>query len=252
MDTDFEEECKEIVRKREEEENPTKTPASQPEAATVASAETSVQKKRPKPRHRVSNWAKGCDSSKKKRKITKEREEENGHDAEEEEHKAENGEEDENGEGDQQMEVDEEEKSLTNGLPNGHAQNGHDPDLETPRRRSSSRATLNSVIATPTTPATASGSGATPKAASTPANKTKSPSPKVAVAERPTSVQIDRKELDAAQKELIRVTEGHPVEKLERWFAELMEIVVNRYGKEFDRRKLPADIMSVAANARAN
>jgi len=60
---------------------------------------------------------------------------------------------------------------------------------------------------------------------------------------QPTGVRIDGNKLIAVHNEIVRVTEGFNIEKLERSYAILAK-VVREYKKKFDRTNLPTDLQA--------
>lgn len=66
-----------------------------------------------------------------------------------------------------------------------------------------------------------------------------------------TSVRIDQSKLNQIQNDLVKHTEGFCVEKLERVFSTLMELV-SSYKNKWDRTELPAEMQEVIEGIRSD
>ncbi len=205
MDTDFEDECKDIRERREKLE---KQLAESPDHPVTAAAAPSkepetpqTQQRRKKPRKRISSWARG----EVRKKPRREKAEEEGEEGEEEPE----GEEEQEGEDDAKEKEDDSPKANS-------AENSLSHSPRATRRRG--------------------GGGGSPPSV---ANAAHIPAAAEMV---PTSgVRIDQSRLQQVTGEAVRLTEGFTVERLERVLAAMMAAVAP-YRARTDRTQLPADL----------
>jgi hypothetical protein len=226
MDTDFEDECKEIVERRKKlsKELDELSPDDEEDAANG----TNVQaRKKRRPRQKKSAWAKGS-VGRTRRKRAKQEDDEGEEEEEEEEGKTgDNGEEEdgseENGEAAEEMDVDEQ-RGKTRSASTEVVRNANCGGASS--TSSSTRSSPKEHALAPTA-ATASSSRSSSSGG---ANMV------------PTGgVRIDHDRLNKLQKEVTRITDDYNVERLERVFSLLMG-VVGKFAALTDRTELPAEM----------
>ncbi len=225
MDTDFEEECRDIVSRRQKltkelEERDTdgeEEAAGGSDANDANSSITQSGRKRKRARMRVSKWAKGFSATRARRRP-KRGEDGEEEEEEEEDHEEQNGEEHNEEEEEEAMETEE-------ALP--------DAGGRSTRRRS--RTVSNGESA-----AAGSSARSSPKEnALAPTSAANSSSSSSMV---PTGgVRIDQKKLDVLHNQVTHLTEGYNVERLERVHSLLMGVVA-KFATVADRTQLPAEM----------
>ena len=202
MDTDFEDNCKEIVERRKK---LTKKLKESPESFEQnTSGTTAVPKKKKAPRRKVSNWAKGLDTSRSKRISARKKAEE---------------EEEQDGENNEEAEPMEEENGVEE---NGVHENEEDAEDQQVQESPSSRSTRNGGALN---------------------NGDLELVPK-------TGVRVDKQRLAQIHKDLVKMTEGYPVERLERIYCILIEVVQDFVFKT-DRSTLPDKMQRKIAEIKA-
>lgn len=216
MDTDFEDNCKEIVERRKKltkklKDSPELFDRS-PSGSGGGQASSSVKKKRPPPRRRVSSWAKGLDTSKSRRNKKR---------AEEDEDNNENG----AVSGDETAPGNGEQPSLTNGVNGGPHGEEEEEDVEMATEE------VNGVGGEDTGSKRNSGGGRR--------NYNGDLAPSASF--NKSGVRVDQAKLGYIHQDLVKITDGFPVEKLERIFCVLMEIVQG-YALSVDRTTLPENL----------